>query len=181
MRPAEMATHRSAETRTGADRALAPRLWAVGRILVAWVFLWTFIDKLVGAGLNTDRGWLAGGSPTAGFLRDGATGPFGTFYRDVTGGGGWVDWIYMGSMLAIGLGLLLGLMTRLAALGGIAWMVLFYTASFGPENNPIVDQHVAYAALLVGVIVAGAGRTWGLGRWWDARFRTGRAPYWLGG
>jgi thiosulfate dehydrogenase (quinone) large subunit len=60
-------------------------------------------------------------------------------------------------------------------------MILFYTASFGPDSNPVVDQHVAYAALLVGVIVAGAGRTWGLGRWWDARFRDGHAPYWLGG
>lgn len=160
---------------------LAPRLWAVARIIVGWVFLWTFIDKLLGAGLSTQQGWLDGGSPTTGFLEHGATRPFGTFYADLAGGGGgWLDWVYMGSMLLIGFALILGVATRPAAVGGIVWMALFYTASFGPENNPVIDQHIAYIALLVGVIVAAAGRTWGLGRWWEAR-TGGPRRAWLAG
>lgn len=175
-------TTTAAVSSTPASSRLSPVLWAIGRVLVGWVFLWTFVDKLVGTGFSTDRGWLDGASPTEGFLTHGVSNAVGRFYADVTGGGGgWIDWVYMLSMLAIGLGLILGALTRIAAVGGIVWLVCFYTASYSPENNPIVDQHVAYIALLVGVIVSGAGRAYGVGRVIEARWRGRRLPFWLTG
>ena len=72
------------------------------------------------------------------------------------------------SMLLIGLGLMLGIATRLAALSGIVWMVLFYTAaSIWPENNPFLDDHLVYVIVLAGIAYVGAGRYLGLGRRWE--------------
>lgn len=81
---------------------------------------------------------------------------------------GWVDWVYMLSMLLIGLGLVLGIGTRFAAMDGIAWMAIFYGATeIWPEFNPAVDQHVVLAIVLIGVILANAGRYGGLGKAWQ--------------
>jgi uncharacterized membrane protein YedE/YeeE len=70
-----------------------------------------------------------------------------------------VDWVYMLSMLLIGLALTLGIGTRLAA-SGIIWMGLFYTAGvIWLENNPFLDDHVVYAIVLAGIAYVAAGRT----------------------
>jgi thiosulfate dehydrogenase [quinone] large subunit len=80
----------------------------------------------------------------------------------------WVDRAFMLSMLLIGLGLISGIMTRIAAIGGIAWMAIFYTATaMWPEHNPVVDDHVVYALVLAGLAVMGAGRYLGLGGYWE--------------
>ena len=84
---------------------------------------------------------------------------------------GWLDAVYMISMLLIGLGLITGVMTRLAAVGGIIWMATFYLGTaIWPEHNPFVDDHVIMAAVLVGLILANAGRYYGLGKVWQ-RYR----------
>jgi thiosulfate dehydrogenase [quinone] large subunit len=80
----------------------------------------------------------------------------------------WIDWVFMASMLLIGLGLLTGVMTRLAAVGGIVWLAVFYLGTaIWPENNPFVDEHVIYAVVLIALIFANAGRYWGLGKVWQ--------------
>jgi thiosulfate dehydrogenase (quinone) large subunit len=80
----------------------------------------------------------------------------------------WIDWVYMVSMLAIGVALILGIGTRLAALGGIAWMAIFYTATaIWPDNNPFLDNHIIEAAVLAGLFLANAGRYYGLGKAWQ--------------
>jgi thiosulfate dehydrogenase (quinone) large subunit len=148
-------------------------VWAVLRIMLGWVFLWTFLDKLFGLGYDTKTGWLDGNSPTSGFLDNAASGSIGHFYRDLAAGGDWVDWVYMLSFLAIGLGLILGVATRLAAIGGILWLLLLYTSMLWPDRNPFLDQHLIYIGILVGIIIVGPGSTLGLGRWW-ARTPIGR-------
>jgi thiosulfate dehydrogenase [quinone] large subunit len=63
---------------------------------------------------------------------------------------------------------MLGIGTRLAALGGIAWMAIFYAGTaIWPEHNPVVDEHVVLAVVLVGLILANAGRYYGLGKVWQ--------------
>ena len=80
----------------------------------------------------------------------------------------WVDWVYMLSMLLIGTALILGVGVRLAALGGIAWMAIFYTATaIWPEHNPFVDEHVIDVLVLAGLFLANAGRYYGLGKVWQ--------------
>jgi thiosulfate dehydrogenase [quinone] large subunit len=164
------------------------------RLLMGWTFLWAFLDKAFGLGFATGRNaetgaivffgegqaWFNGGSPTKGvFAYALNAGPFQGFYEglgnvQMTAQGPtadpamWIDVVYMGAMLLIGLGLVFGVMTRLAAVGGIVWLAIFYTATaIWPEHNPFVDDHVIEAVVLVGLILANAGRYWGLGKAWQ--------------
>ena len=165
--------------------------WGLLRIALGWVFLWAFLDKLFALGFATgrdpetgvvdrfgDAAWINGGSPTEGFLENGLNTRW--FFDDLyssLAGLWWVDWIYMLSMLLIGVALMLGVFTRLAALGGIVWMALFYTSSaLWPENNPVIDDHVIYAIALAGIAAVGAGRFLGLGRWWERKGLAARHP-----
>lgn len=156
-------------------------IWAGLRIMMGITFLWAFLDKLLALGFSTGRNpetgaidffgpdaWISGGSPTDGLLEFGlhTKGPFVDFYQGLAGSA-WVEWVYMLSMAAIGLGLLFGIGTRLAAIGGILWMGIFYTATaIWPEHNPLVDDHIVYALILAGVAYVGAGRWLGLGSKW---------------
>lgn len=146
------------------------RIWFALRLALGWVFLWAFLDKAFALGFSTgrdattgavdrfgDAAWIHGGSPTEGFLRFGLHSAhwleraFGAL-----AGHAWVDWTYMLSMLLIGLGLITGFRARLAAFGGIVWLVMMYLAgSIWPENNPFIDDHVVYALVLAGIIVRG--------------------------
>ena len=166
------------------------RVFGLLRVAMGWTFLWAFIDKLFGLGFATGRdvetgaivfggpdAWINGGSPTAGVLGFALKGPFKGFYESITGAqvgaagptaAGWVDWVFMLSMLAIGVALILGIGVRLAALGGIAWMAIFYTATaIWPEHNPFLDDHVIEAVVLAGLFLANAGRYYGFGRAWQ--------------
>jgi thiosulfate dehydrogenase [quinone] large subunit len=81
------------------------------------------------------------------------------------------------SMLLIGVALIFGVGTRLAAIGGIAWMAIFYTATaIWPEHNPFIDDHVVEALILALLAVVGAGRYLGLGRWWERLALVRRYP-----
>ena len=116
-----------------------------------------------------DAAWIHGGSPTDGFLNFGlhTKEPFTGFYEGLAGSS-LIEWVYMLSMAAIGIALVLGIATRLAAGAGIVWMLLFYTASaLSPENNPFMDDHIIYAIVLAGIAYVGAGRYLGLGRKWE--------------
>ena len=166
------------------------RVFGFLRVAMGWTFLWAFVDKLFGLGFATGRdtdtgaivfggadAWINGGSPTAGVLGFALKGPFTGFYETITGftmgaagpaAAAWVDWVYMLSMLGIGLALTLGIGVRLAALGGIAWMAIFYTATaIWPDNNPFLDYHIVEAGVLAGLFLANAGRYYGLGKVWQ--------------
>ena len=165
--------------------------WGLLRIGIGWIFLWAFLDRMLALGFSTgrnpdtgavdrfgDAAWINGGSPTEGFLTNGlrTKEPFEGFYADLAGQG-WVDWVYMISMAAIGLALILGIATRAAAVAGILWMVLFYTASaVWPEHNPVIDDHVIEAIALAGIALAGAGRYLGLGQRWERTSLVRRHP-----
>jgi thiosulfate dehydrogenase [quinone] large subunit len=167
------------------------RFWGVLRIAMGWTFLWAFLDKAFALGFATGRNpetgaidffgpdaWINGGSPTDGFLQFGVHTK--GFFADMYGalvGQTWVEWGYMLSMLLIGLALIFGIGTRLAAIGGIVWMAMFYTAgAIWPENNPFLDDHVVYAIVLAGIAYVGAGRYVGLGRWWERTELVRRFP-----
>ena len=157
-------------------------IWGLLRLSMGWIFLWAFLDKLLALGFATgrnpetgvadrfgDAAWIHGGSPTDGFLQFGlhTVEPFKGFYDSLVGSP-FIEWAYMLSMLFIGVALILGITTRLAAGFGVLWMALFYTASApSPENNPFLDDHVVYAIVLIGIAVVGAGRYLGFGGRWE--------------
>ncbi|MDI4659280.1 hypothetical protein, partial [Xanthobacter autotrophicus] len=93
---------------------LAHRALALLRIGFGLTFLWAFFDKLLALGYSTgvgqdgtldrfgDAAWINGGSPTEGFLKFGADGPFKGFYNSI-GGTVWADTLFMLALLGIGL------------------------------------------------------------------------------
>jgi len=144
------------------------KVWALLRIALGWVFLWAFLDKLFGLGFATakDKSWLAGGSPTAGFLKGAVQGPFADVYHSLSGSP-IVDWLFMLGLLCLGLALVFGVAMRLSAWGGSTMMALMYLALLWPANNPVIDEHVIYALALLSLHSVDAGKTWGIGEWWE--------------
>ena len=178
----EQTLYAPAAPQADSDEVRGGLIWGLLRLSIGWVFLWAFLDKLLALGFASgrnpetgvadrfgDAAWIHGGSPTDGFLKFGlhTKEPFTGFYEGLAGSS-LIEWVYMLSMAAIGIALMLGIATRLAAGLGVVWMVLFYLASaLSPENNPFLDDHVVYAIVLIGIAVAGAGRYLGLGKWWE--------------
>jgi thiosulfate dehydrogenase (quinone) large subunit len=179
------------DERVGAARPIGGVFWGLLRMAMGWIFFWAFLDKLLALGFATGRdpetgivdrfgpaAWIEGASPTEGFLSFGlhTKEPFLDFYSDLAGQG-WVDWVYMVSMAAIGVALLLGILTTVAALAGAIWMVLFYTAAgIWPENNPFLDDHLIELIILLGIAYVGAGRYLGFGAWWEQTGLVRRFP-----
>ena len=156
----------------------AGRALAVLRISTGFVFLWAFLDKTFGLGYATtsSHAWVNGGSPTKGFLASVAVGPMRSPYHAMAGS--WaVDWLFMLGLLGIGVALVLGVGLRITAAGGVALMALMWlaeyplarhttTGSVTQSTNPIVDDHVVYAIVLVVLALSYSGSFWGLGRRW---------------
>jgi thiosulfate dehydrogenase [quinone] large subunit len=167
--------------------APARRALAVLRIAFGLTFLWAFLDKLLALGFSTGRddagvvdrfgpaAWINGGSPTEGFLKFGADGPFKGFYNSIAGTA-FADWGFMLGLLGIGLALTIGFGIRVAAASGALLYLLMWTVVLPPENNPVIDDHLLG---LVSMIVLGltlAGDTWGLGRIWAQQQLVRRFP-----
>jgi thiosulfate dehydrogenase [quinone] large subunit len=149
------------------------RALAILRLATGFIFLWAFIDKLLGLGYSTTAGksWLNGGTPSQGFLSSPAVvGPFKPFFAAISSPT--TDVLFMLGMLAIGAAVMLGVGLRISAVTGSVIMICMYLAewSFGANaasTNPLVDYHIIYALALIVVAALSAGDTWGLGRTWE--------------
>ena len=163
------ATDVAGETRTaGTAGTVARYTAAIIRLSLGWVFLWAFLDKTFGLGRATEAkdAWIDGGSPTTGFLTFAATGPFKGLYNDIAGAT-WADWLFMLGLAGIGIALLAGIAMRIATATGALLLILMWSAVLPPENNPFMDDHIVYAILLVLLTALGAGKTLGLGTFWE--------------
>ncbi len=131
------------------------------RVLLGWVFLWAGAEKLY-AYLTTGK--LA----TPGYLQFATRGPLAGFFQGLAGNMV-VEVLIVGGLILIGLALILGVLVRVAAVSGIVMMLLMYVSAFPPEHNPLVDDHIVYAALLGLLAVLGAGRFLGVDQWIEKR------------
>ncbi|MBX4200363.1 hypothetical protein KW790_02825 [Candidatus Parcubacteria bacterium] len=124
-------------------------VWIKLRFVMAFIFLWAFIDKVFGLGFatTTDKAWIHGGSPTSGFLSFGVKGPFASLFHSLAGVA-LVDWLFMLGLLFVGLTLLLNKYVLWGGVVGVLMMVLMWLALLWPENNPIIDEHIVYALVL---------------------------------
>lgn len=122
---------------------------AITRVLIGFVFFWAFLDKTFGLGFSTPsaRAWINGGSPTTGYLSN-LDGTFASFFNGLAGNG-FVDWLFMLGLFGIGAGLILGIAMRLSIVSGIAMLLLMWLAALPLTTNPIIDDHIVYAAVLV--------------------------------
>jgi thiosulfate dehydrogenase [quinone] large subunit len=164
-------------TENNTPTTFAHRALALLRIAFGLTFLWAFFDKLLALGFHTgydqagildrfgDAAWINGGSPTEGFLKFGADGPFDSFYHSIAGAA-WADWAFMLGLLFIGSALTLGIGMRIAATAGVVLYLMMWSVVMPPANNPVIDEHILGALSLV--VLAGfyAGDTWGFGKFW---------------
>jgi thiosulfate dehydrogenase [quinone] large subunit len=135
------------------------------RVLIGWHFLYEGITKISAAS------WSA-----AGYMRA-SRGPFADFFRWIAGQPNLLDnanVVTMWGLTIVGLLLILGLFTRLAALGGIGFILLFYLAtppfigyfySIPSEGSYlIVNKNLVELAALVVILLTGSGKFAGLDR-----------------
>lgn len=128
---------------------LRNRVTTVLRLVMGFIFLWAFFDKVFGLGFATTAGkaWIRGGSPTYGFLTMATKGPFASFFKSLAGHQ-MVDWFFMLGLLFVGLTLVSNRWLRWGGIAGIAMMFLMYLAVLPPANNPIIDEHIVYMIVL---------------------------------
>ncbi len=145
------------------------------------------------------------GSPTFGFLTFGVNpeGPFASFFHSlgesagVMGAegptlypGSWVNWAFMLALLGAGVTLILGVFMRIGSIGAAVLLMMMYfaaapwakftdaeTGETVASNNPIADDHLAYAIFAILLMLLTAERTWGLGKWWQSLEFVQRHPW----
>ena len=157
---------------------------SITRIALGFIFLWAFLDKLIGLGFSTcrtvaedgsfsiavmcEKAWLKGGHVTEGYLVYGGNpnSPFNEFFVNL-GAQRWTDWIFMIGLLGIGLALMLGIGTKIAAYSGTAMLLFMYMTQMWPSTNPILDDHIVYALALIGIVFVELGyQAIGFGKPW---------------
>jgi thiosulfate dehydrogenase [quinone] large subunit len=133
------------------------------RVAVGWHFLYEGLAKL------TAPSWSA-----AGYLKQ-ARGPFAELFRGLANNPDQLanaDLVTMWGLTIVGVLLILGLFTRLASLGGIGFILLFYLCnppfvgyfySIPTEGSYlIVNKNLVELCGLLVVLVTGSGRFAGL-------------------
>jgi len=162
--------------------------WTVLRLVLGWSFLWAFLDKFFGLGFATcraedsssidfvcDAAMIKGGSPTYGFL---------AFATEASHTGFLFDWMapsapdsinladigFMAALLLGGVALMLGIGTRIAAIGSAILMAFMFLASeVWPENNPINSSHIIEMVAFLGIATVGPG-AFSLQGWFQRKF-----------
>jgi thiosulfate dehydrogenase (quinone) large subunit len=133
------------------------------RVMIGWHFLYEGIAKF------SNATWSA-----AGYLKQ-ARGPFAELFRWLAAQPnllGYADQITMWGLTIVGALLILGLFTRLASLGAIGFLVLFYLCnppfvgyfySLPSEGSYlVVNKNLVEMAALVVVMLTGSGKFAGL-------------------
>jgi thiosulfate dehydrogenase [quinone] large subunit len=176
-RAAEAAAAARATGTTGMGGGFGHLVWALTRVLLGFVFLWAFLDKLLGFGRSTEAGraWRDGVSPTTGYL-EAVDGPLAGFF-DRLAGRDWVDWVFMIALAAVGVALILGIGVVLAAVGGAILLVMMWLASLPITANPFVDDHLIYALVIIGIAATGAGLRYSLAPWWRRTWLVRKLPF----
>lgn len=170
--PVEARTSSATDTVAGAEKqGWGFTLLGIIRVMLGFTFLWAFLDKTIGLGFATpaERAWVNGGSPTTGFLGGSIEGgnPFAGVWEFFLSINPLTDVLFMVGLLGIGLALMLGIGTRVAAVSGCAMYLLMFLAAFPMTTNPLFDDHLILGLLLLAMAGLAAGDHVGFGRTWS--------------
>jgi thiosulfate dehydrogenase [quinone] large subunit len=141
------------------------------RTLIGWHFVYEGWSKVILPAWSRDGMPLARFS-SAGYLRA-STGPFAELFRGMADSSllPWLDPLIAWGLVLVGLGLMLGLFTQLACVGGLVLLSLFYVSWLPTRGVPqvgaegsylIVNKNLIEAAALLVVLVFRTGRIAGL-------------------
>jgi thiosulfate dehydrogenase [quinone] large subunit len=145
---------------------------AVLRVAVGFIFLFAGLEKVIGGGGEwSAAGFLqfaTGGSLGWPWVSDPAEGeifnptqPVWVALADNEAAMTVIDLLVPWGQIAIGIGLMLGLLTRFSAAMGTLMMVLFFFAAWELEFG-IVNQHLTYALVTFVLGYLGSGNFYGL-------------------
>lgn len=70
-------------------------------------------------------------------------------------------------LLFVGLALLLGIGVNIAGYSAAMMMLFLWLSRLPPENNPVLNEHIVYMIVLIGLARVKAGQWVGLGKWWS--------------
>lgn len=153
-------------------------LWGLLRLAMGWLFFWPFLDKVFGLGFSTVAGkaWIDGVSPTFGYLAYATRGPLAPIFQSLASST-LVAWLFMLGLLLIGLALIFGVGVRIAGYSGALMLVLMFLAgSLPPIHNPVLDEHIIYAFVLMLFTRLPVGEWLGCGKWWSQQPVVKRFP-----
>jgi thiosulfate dehydrogenase [quinone] large subunit len=158
--------------RTTASLSWYPKAVAIGRIVIGVIFLWAGLEKVIGgAGEWSAKGFLAfgtGGTLGWPFVTEVVEGtvfnPTHDFWVGLSANEGVMSVINLlvpFGQVAIGTSLILGIATRFASAMGALMMLFFFFAAWDFAYG-IVNQHLTYAVVTLGLGIIGAGNYYGL-------------------
>jgi thiosulfate dehydrogenase [quinone] large subunit len=156
------------------------KIFGILRIAMGFVFFWPFLDKMFGLGFATtpENAWIAGASPTQGFLQFygvNQNSPFAFLFADGLGSiYQFVDIVYMGMLLFAGLGLMTGIFVRLSSISTMIFVASVYLSAWiiNPAAgtsvyNPLIDEHIIYFLILGLFLIVPVGNYLGFGKKWS--------------
>lgn len=148
--------------------AFLPGLVLVGRLLFGFFFVWSGLTKVIHNGEWMGFTWFKGSAETPGELftfLNYSTGPLHDFWSNVANNATAMDvlavLVPVGQVL-IGVGLLLGLLTRLSLFSAGLMMLIFYSVNLWPLYNPFLNEYVFYIGMFAVLGALGAGRVLGI-------------------
>lgn len=151
-------------------------LLAVFRILIGWLFLWGFLDKMFGLGFETPAGsgMIDGGSPSS-FVVYVTSGIFKDLYTALAGN--WlIDIVFMLGLLVLGITLITGIASKLTTLATSAFLLAMWTLCVPPTDNPLIDYHLILIAGIVAAYYLGGFRQFSLYDRWQETWLVKRFP-----
>jgi thiosulfate dehydrogenase [quinone] large subunit len=92
-------------------------------------------------------------------------------------GDAWANWLFMLGLAGIATALLAGIGMRIAAVSATLMLLLMWAAEWPLDRhtstgeltrspNPVLDDHLIYALVIITLTVLSAGAVWGLGKKW---------------
>ena len=128
---------------------------AIGRILIGWMFLWAFLDKMFGLGYETPagQGVIDGGSPSS-YVEYMTSGLFEGLFKAIAGNG-FIDFLLMAGLLILGITITLGIFTKITTISSIAFFLTMFCIVVPPADNPLIDYHVVYLVFMIAVYYLG--------------------------
>lgn len=147
------------------------------RIILGFMLVWAFFDKLLGLGMQTPvgQGMIDGGSPSEMYLLYNE-GLFSGLFNWMAQFHQIADVLLMAALILIGGALLLGIATKLSVISGSIFFFVMFMTVFPIVDNPIVDYHIVYIFVLMAIWLTDAGSYLGLGKKWKETALVKRFP-----
>ncbi len=125
------------------------------RVGMGWLFVYAGISKIL------DPAWTA-----AGYLNNAKTFPALFEWLASPQNIGWINILNEWGLFLVGISLILGAGTRIAAVAGGALMIIYYLPilqfPYAGDHSYLVDDHIIYLLVFAVLYTFDAGRYWGM-------------------